>query len=317
MLLFAAHARDPSRLHGRGDSVAAMARFQVRHAIAAAIVALASLAGAQSAIGQADTTPPETTITEGPAEGSVYPGDDPHFGWSSSEAPATFHCTADGVALSSCEQAYLTGADDGPHTFTVAATDAAGNTDPTPAVRHFTVKLGAAPASQSRCPLDGKQIVGTNMDDTRSGGAGSDIMFGLLGNDLLRGGAGADCLLGQGGADRLFGGTGRDYLYGGAGNDRLGGEAGNDVLHGEAGNDRLTGSSGADSLDGGAGADHLSDFSGRDRFSGGSGNDLIEARDRFNRRVADDVRCGSGANDRAIVDAADHVAADCEHVRRR
>ena len=278
---------------------------------------LVSLPAAQLAWAQADTTPPETAIIEGPAEGSVYNGDDPHFGWSSSEANSTFRCTADGVKLSSCEQAFITGAPDGPHTFTVAAIDPAGNVDPTPASRSFTVKLSAAPTSQGGCPLDGNQIVGTSAGDTRSGTRGTDIMFGLAGNDTLRGGLAADCLSGAAGNDRLFGGSGRDYVYGGSGNDRIGGDSGNDDLRGQDGNDRITGSTGADRLDGGAGADHLSDFSGRDRFSGGAGNDRIEARDRFNRGVADSVRCGSGGFDVAIVDARDIVARDCERVRRR
>ncbi len=281
-----------------------------------AIVALAALAGAQGAAAQVDTTPPETTITEGPAEGSVINSDAPFFGWASSEGGSTFTCIADGVRLSSCEQAFITGAPDGPHSFSVAATDPAGNTDPTPATRTFTVRLEAAPTSQGRCPLDGNQIVGTNANDTRSGTRGTDIMFGLRGNDVLRGGAASDCVAGQDGNDRLFGGSGRDYVYGGAGNDRIGGDGGNDDLRGEAGTDRITGSSGGDRLDGGAGRDHLSDFSGRDTFRGGSGNDLIEARDRFNRRIADDVRCGPG-RDVAVVDALDRVAVDCERVRRR
>jgi len=281
-----------------------------------AIVALAALLSAHGAAAQVDTTPPETTIIEGPADGSVFNGDDPSFAWSSSEGNSTFTCIADGVQLSSCEQAFLTGADDGPHSFSVAATDAAGNTDPTPATRTFTVRLGPAPTSQGRCPLDGNQIVGTNANDTRSGTPATDIMFGLRGNDVLRGGGGADCVAGQDGNDRLFGGSGRDYVSGGAGNDRIGGDSGNDDLRGEAGNDRITGSSGGDRLDGGPGRDHLSDFSGRDSFRGGSGNDLIEARDQFNRRIGDDVRCGSG-RDVAVVDALDRVAADCERVRRR
>jgi len=293
-----------------------MALFQARHGLTVAVAMLALLVSAPGAWAQADATPPETTITEGPAEGSTINTDAPQFAWSSSEAPATFSCTADGEQLSSCEEAFLTGAADGPHSFSVAATDAAGNTDPTPATRTFTIKLSGAQATQSACPLDGDQIVGTNARDTRSGTPGTDIIFGLRGNDVLRGGSGADCVFGQAGNDRVFGGTGSDFVFGGTGNDRIGGDSGDDDLRGGSGTDRITGSAGRDRLDGGAGRDHLSDFSGRDSFRGGSGNDLIEARDQFNRRTPDDVRCGSG-RDVAVVDALDRVAADCERVRRR
>ena len=56
-------------------------------------------------------------------------------------------------------------------------------------------------------------------------------------------------------ADLLFGGSGNDTLSGLAGNDVLTGNAGNDRLDGGDGNDTLIGSLGADILVGGAGAD--------------------------------------------------------------
>jgi hypothetical protein len=83
-------------------------------------------------------------------------------------------------------------------------------------------------------------------------------------------------------------------LTGTASADRLTGRAGDDVLRGRAGPDRLSGGAGADRLDGGRGAD------------------VLRARDGRRDRVA----CGSG-RDRAIADAADAVAADCERVGRR
>jgi hypothetical protein len=257
-----------------------------------------------------DTTPPETTITQGPADGAVVESDAPAFGWASSEAPSTFACVADGVALASCDRLFATGVGEGPHSFTVAATDAAGNTDPTPARRSFTVKLRAAPSLPARCRVDGRLFVGTDRNDTRTGSSRSDVMFGRRGNDLLRGGAGADCLVGESGNDRLFGGSGGDSLLGGTGADLLGGAGGNDRLYGDAGRDRLAG---------GSGDDRLSDSSGRDRFSGGAGNDTIDARDATlaGRRIADTVRCGSGTRDVALVDRIDIVARDCERVRRR
>ena len=84
-----------------------------------------------------DTTPPDTTIDSGPT-GTT--GDaTPTFEFSS-EPGATFECRVDTDAFSSCSSpetvASLT---DGPHTFEVRAIDPAGNTDPSPATRSFTV----------------------------------------------------------------------------------------------------------------------------------------------------------------------------------
>ena len=266
-----------------------------------------------------DTTPPETTITDGPADGAVIADDAPAFTWASSEAPATFTCVADGVLLASCDLLFASGARNGPHSFSVAATDAAGNTDPTPARRSFTVRQVPAPSLPARCRVDGNLIVASDRNDRRTGTARSDVMFGRRGNDLLRGIAGADCLVGEAGNDRLFGGTGGDSLLGGTGADVLGGGTGHDRLYGDSARDRLAGGAGADVLDGGGGDDRLSDTAGRDRFSGGAGNDTIVARDASlaGRRIADTVRCGAGSRDLALVDRRDRVARDCERVRRR
>jgi hypothetical protein len=266
-----------------------------------------------------DATPPETTITAGPPDGAVIEDDAPAFGWASSEAPSTFSCVADGVALASCEALFANGAREGPHSFTVAATDAAGNTDPTPARRSFTVDLPAVPSLPARCRADGRLVVATDRNDVRTGTSGADVVFGRGGSDLLRGLAGSDCLAGQSGNDRLFGGSGRDSLLGGTGADILGGATGSDRLYGDAGRDRLAGGAGSDLLDGGAGDDRLSDASGRDRFVGGAGNDTVVARDAtpLGRRIADSVRCGGGTRDVALVDRRDVVARDCERVRRR
>ena len=57
-----------------------------------------------------------------------------------------------------------------------------------------------------------------------------------------------------------------DLLFGGSGNDTLSGLAGNDVLTGNAGNDRLDGGDGNDTLIGGIGADILTGGAGADVF---------------------------------------------------
>jgi Ca2+-binding RTX toxin-like protein len=262
-----------------------------------------------------DATPPETTITSGPAEGEVVNTDAPAFTWASNEPGATFSCIADAIPLMSCELAFATGAAAGSHSFSIAARDPAGNTDPTPATRTFTISLTGAPPTLPHCLYDGDAIVGTSGNDTRVGTAGTDLMFGLGGADVLRGAGGPDCIAGGAGNDRLFGEAGMDYLSGGSGNDNLVGGPGNDELRAGPGNDRVTGSEGLDILVGDAGNDRLTDVRGRDTFHGGAGNDRITSRDNtaFGRRASDIVSCGAG-RDVAIVDRGDRVSRDCERV---
>jgi hypothetical protein len=90
---------------------------------------------------QQDTTPPETTITAGPAEGSTTTQANASFGFSSSEANSTFSCQLDGGGYSPCTSPKtFSGLGNGSHSFEVVATDAAGNTDATPARRTWTVE---------------------------------------------------------------------------------------------------------------------------------------------------------------------------------
>ena len=89
-----------------------------------------------------DPTPPETTIDSGPTGSTADPT--PGFEFSSSEAGSSFECRVDADAFSSCTSPESVAAlTDGPHTFEVRATDSAGNTDPTPATRTFTVDTTA------------------------------------------------------------------------------------------------------------------------------------------------------------------------------
>ena len=85
-----------------------------------------------------DATPPDTTITAGPAALTASPT--VSFAFTSTEAPSTFQCSFDGGAFSTCVSPFITAAlADGPHSFAVVAVDAAGNVDPTPALRPLTV----------------------------------------------------------------------------------------------------------------------------------------------------------------------------------
>jgi len=62
------------------------------------------------------------------------------FAFEADEAGASFACSLDGAELASCTSPQLyNGLAHGAHTFAVRATDSAGNTDPTPATRAWTV----------------------------------------------------------------------------------------------------------------------------------------------------------------------------------
>jgi hypothetical protein len=93
-----------------------------------------------------DNTPPDTTITAGPSGDTT--DSTPTFSFASSEPNSTFDCQIDSGPAVACASPYTTGAlAEGPHTFSVTATDAADNTDPSPATRDFTV-VGAPPPDQ-------------------------------------------------------------------------------------------------------------------------------------------------------------------------
>ena len=88
-----------------------------------------------------DNTPPDTTIDSGP-EGTVN-SDSATFTFSSSES-ALLTCQIDGEeVIEDCSSPQtFTDLYDGTHTFVVTATDTAGNSDPTPATRTWTVDTG-------------------------------------------------------------------------------------------------------------------------------------------------------------------------------
>lgn len=95
-----------------------------------------------------DTTPPDTAIGFGP-DGPTS-DDTPSFGVSS-EPGARLQCRIDDAPFAACGLpdgggTYTTAPlADGPHTFRARAIDAAGNTDPSPASRSFTVDTTRPP----------------------------------------------------------------------------------------------------------------------------------------------------------------------------
>ena len=84
-----------------------------------------------------DTVAPDTTITDGSSE--VTDGSAPTFSFSATEAGSRFECKLD--VFQACTSPHsLAALGDGDYTFSVQAIDAAGNTDPSPATRGFTVR---------------------------------------------------------------------------------------------------------------------------------------------------------------------------------
>ena len=86
-----------------------------------------------------DSTPPQTTITSGPSGNTR--DRTPTFRFTSSEPSGdTFQCRVDGASFSACSSPKtLSTLSFGNHTFRVRAIDQAGNIDPEPAKRTFTV----------------------------------------------------------------------------------------------------------------------------------------------------------------------------------
>jgi hypothetical protein len=102
-----------------------------------------------------DTTPPDSSIDSGPS-GTVSDAS-ATFVFSSTESGSTFECRLDGTAWASCTSpASYSGLAAAAHSFDVRATDAAGNTDATPAGRSWTIQSAApAPPSDGNLLLNG------------------------------------------------------------------------------------------------------------------------------------------------------------------
>jgi len=197
----------------------------------------------------------------------------------------------------------------GTKTFTVNATDNAGNT--TSVTHSYTVNACTITGTSGNDVLEGTEgadtICGLGGSDTIRGLGGNDTLQGGDGSDTLEGGAGDDVLKGENNNDKLYGGDGNDTIDGGAGSDtasfrysatgvqaslvtqsatgegsdtiaaieHLEGSQYIDTLTGSPSTNNLTGLSGADTLSGGDGADKLTGVSGNDTLYGGLGNDTI------------------------------------------
>jgi hypothetical protein len=124
-----------------------------------------------------DTNAPQTTIESGPS-GTVG-SDSASFGFSSGESGSTFECKLDGAGFSSCTSPKnYANLSDGPHTFSVRATDASGNVDTAPATRTWSVDTGAPDAPSVQ--LDpgsnsGSQNDNITNDDTPTIGGTAEV----------------------------------------------------------------------------------------------------------------------------------------------
>jgi hypothetical protein len=106
-----------------------------------------------AAAGARVSTAPETTITQGPADGSETSTTTATFSFSSSAPRSTFQCSLDGARPARCPSGVTYGAlAPGAHRFSVYAVDRHGTPDRTPAVRSWTVLAGAPAVTEYAVP---------------------------------------------------------------------------------------------------------------------------------------------------------------------
>jgi CSLREA domain-containing protein len=117
-----------------------------------------------------DTTPPQTSITGAPP--ALQASADATLTFASSETGSSFECSLDGAALSPCVSPDShSGLADGEHTFSVVATDAAGNSDPTAATATWTVDTSSPDTSITDGPpaLTTSASASFSFDSTQAG----------------------------------------------------------------------------------------------------------------------------------------------------
>jgi len=115
-------------------------------------------------LGPADTTPPDTVIDSGPS--GTESSTSATFAFHSTEANSSFQCKLDSASFAPCSSpTTYSGLANGSHAFQVKATDLAGNTDPTPASRTWTVDTSVPdtnpPTVSLTAPANGATVGGT------------------------------------------------------------------------------------------------------------------------------------------------------------
>ena len=129
-----------------------------------------------------DTTPPETTIVDGPSGSTSSTG--ATFAFGASE-PSSFACRVDAGTWSACSSPKsYSSMPPGPHQFDVRATDAAGNVDATPAERDWSVSSGGLVAAYGFEEPSGATATDLSGRGNTGAIAGAAHVAGRFGNAL-------------------------------------------------------------------------------------------------------------------------------------
>ena len=132
-----------------------------------------------------DTAAPNTTIGTGPAGSTASTG--AIFSFSADDPAATFECKLDAGSFTSCASPKsYNGLAETSHTFSVRATDLAGNTDPTPATRTWTVDVTPPAAPVITAPANGSAVATSSV--TLSGTAEPGIFVEVFEGSTSLGG---------------------------------------------------------------------------------------------------------------------------------
>ena len=137
-----------------------------------AVDASGNRSGVSSWAWTVDKVAPETSFTDAPS-GTVA-STSATFEFTSTES-GTFTCTLDGSAATCGSPRNYSALGQGSHTFAVAATDGAGNTDPTPATRTWTVDTVAPDTALTGGPADGSSTTATSATFGLSSEAGAQF----------------------------------------------------------------------------------------------------------------------------------------------
>ncbi|MBZ4331842.1 Ig-like domain-containing protein [Corallococcus sp. AS-1-12] len=125
-----------------------------------------------------DSVPPDTVITSRPPVASNSPSATFTFQGTDADV-AGFVCTLDATSVACASPYTATGLDEGPHTFTVAAVDTAGNVDPTPASYTWTVDLTPPDAPIVLQPTSGEVLTSASPVITGTAEPGSTVYLVL------------------------------------------------------------------------------------------------------------------------------------------
>jgi YVTN family beta-propeller protein len=285
-----------------------------------------------------DSSPPDTIIDSGPAEGSTTSATTATFTFHATEPGSTLTCTLDTGGPQACDSGTktYTGLTRGSHTFSVVATDPAGNTDPSAATRTWTINtppvavddayavIGGATLTVSAPGVLGNdtdadndaltaQLAGTttkgtlnlnpNGSFTYSPGedaTGTDTFTYRASDGLAISNVATVTITITAGCDGVratrVGTSGNDTLNGTGGDDVIVGLGGNDTIDAGSGNDRVCGGSGNDTIELGSGNDRGFGDTGTDNLRGGSGDDRLSGGD------GNDLLDGGGDRDQLFGD---------------